>query len=207
MSCPYISVLTVADEHPASVLSMARALSRQTLPPDRFEWVACLNGADDHAREAFQALDVPFAVRPFEADLVRSTGAARNACASRTCGSILLLPDADWLPAAESLAAHVAVQEAGLCLAVARPRRPLRALVSAAAGRGSRTGAWSVPGSVYRAVGGFDASEGDPDHAERRLHRRLRRAGLPLRALDDRAVPGRRAGGRASEYVNTEDAR
>lgn len=205
MSCPYISVVTASGEGPGSLLGTAQALWAQTVPPDRFEWVVCLGAGGRHARDALQASAFPFSLRLVDADPVGAPAAARNACASRTCGSILLFAGAGWLPQGDSLAAHVAVQEAGLCLALGRRSHLLRALVHAFADRGSPAVAWSVPGSVFRAVGGFDETVADLHQAERRLQRRLRRAGLPVLAVEDHAARGEDSVERASQFVNAED--
>lgn len=198
MSCPYISVVTVRRERAPSIAETARALRLQTLAFERFEWVVCLDEGDAGARAELEGLDPPFGLRLVDTGPVATPGAARNACASRTCGSILLFPQAAWLPAPGSLAAHVALQEAGLCVAEERARRTLRRL----GGRAARTGAWSAPGRVFRAVGGFDEGAGAVGAIERRLRRRLRRAGL-----DARAVPahGRAGGDSVSDYATMED--
>lgn len=201
MSCPYISVLTVASERQQGLAATAQALQAQSLAHERFEWVVCLTGDGGDRQEALGALDLPFVVRPFEADPTRPPGAARNACASRTCGSILLFAEVGWLPASGSLAAHVAIQEAGLCIAVERARPLLRRLGR----RGPRPGAWSVPASIFRSVGGFDEGAPGIGRAERRLERRLRKAGLATRAVHERTDRGRDGGDGESDYATMED--
>lgn len=188
MSCPYISVLTVTSGRSELLSRQARALERQTLPAERFEWVVCLNGGDDGSEEALRAFDLPFTVRSFPSSRRLSAGAARNACAERTCGSILLFSDDDCLPAPESLAAHVAEQERGLCAAIGGI--DFDDGVRVTAWRPSRVGYWhlngansSVPGGVFRAVGGFDEELSGYGGEDLELGFKLARVGLPFRAL------------------------
>ncbi len=188
MPCPYISVLTVAGGRPRALRRKADALAAQTLDPERFEWVVCLNGGDDGSAAALSALDLPFSLKLFETDERLSAGAARNACAERTCGSILLFSDDDCLPAPDALARHVAEQEKGLCAAIG-------SVAFEADGerrwwRPARVGFWnlngansSVPAVTFRQIGGFDEDLVGYGGEDIELGFRLARAGLVFRAL------------------------
>ncbi len=189
MACPYISVLTVSTGRRELLLRKAEALAVQSLPPERFEWVVCLNGGDDGTASALQALGLPFSLRVFDTDRVVSAGVARNACAQRTCGSVLLFSDDDCLPGAGDLAAHVAEQERGLCAAVGAIHFQ-GADGSVNAWRPDRVGFWnlngansSVPGVAFRAVGGFDEGLSGYGGEDVELGYRLAAYGLPFRAL------------------------
>ena len=190
MTCPYISVLTVAGGRQEALLGQAEALTRQTLPPERFEWVVCLNGGDDGSAARLEALGLPFSLKLFETPERLPAGAARNACAQRTCGSILLFSDDDCLPAPGTLAAHVAEQERGLCVAVGGIDFDDGARV--VRWRPSRVGYWnlngancSVPGVAFRQVGGFDEALAGYGGEDLELGYRLAGAGLPFRALPE----------------------
>lgn len=188
MPCPYISVLTVAGGRPRELRRKADALVAQTLAPERFEWVVCLNGGDDGSAAALAALELPFSLELFVTDERLPPGTARNACAQRTCGSILLFSDDDCLPAPDALELHVAEQEKGLCAAIGS--------VAFEAGgerrwwRPARVGFWnlngansSVPAVTFRQVGGFDGGLVGYGGEDLELGYRLARAGLPFRAL------------------------
>jgi glycosyltransferase involved in cell wall biosynthesis len=202
--CPYISVLTVAGGRPRELRRQAEALAAQTLDPERFEWVVCLNGGDDGSGATLEALRLPFSLKLFETPERLPAGVARNACAQRTCGSILLFSDDDCLPAPEALARHVAEQESGLCVAIGS--------VAFEAGgerrwwRPGRVGFWnlngansSVPAVAFRQVGGFDETLPGYGGEDLELGYRLARAGVPFRALPEASVvhlgPDPREGG------------
>jgi len=190
VSCPYISVLTVSTGRRGLLLEKAEALRAQTLPPERFEWVVCLNGGDDGSADALDALRLPFTLRLFETDERLPAGKARNLCAQRTCGSILLFSDDDCLPAPDSLSLHVACQEEGLCAAVGgidfrsgaalRRWRPARARYWLLNGANS-----AVPGVHFRTVGGFDESLSGYGGEDLELGYRLALAGVRFRALPE----------------------
>jgi glycosyltransferase involved in cell wall biosynthesis len=190
VACPYISVLTVAGGRPEALLRKAGALAQQTLEPERFEWVVCLNGGDDGSAGPLQAMELPFSLKLFETSERLPAGAARNACAARTCGSILLFSDDDCLPAPHTLAAHVAEQERGLCAAVGGIDFDDGGRIDR--WRPSRVGFWnlngansSVPAVAFREVGGFDEELAGYGGEDLELGYRLTRAGLPFRALPE----------------------
>lgn len=190
MGCPYISVLTVSSGRREMLVRKAEALRAQTLPPERFEWVVCLNGGDDGSAGVLDDLNLPFTLRVFATGERLPAGSARNACAERTCGSILLFSDDDCLPAPDGLAAHVALQEAGLCAVIGgidfrsdlgvRRWRPARASYWLLNGANS-----SVPGVHFRAVGGFDETLSGYGGEDLELGYRLSQVGVPFRALPD----------------------
>jgi glycosyltransferase involved in cell wall biosynthesis len=209
--CPYISVLTVSDGHLELLRRKAEGLRAQALAPERFEWVVCLNGCDERARSELERLGLPFGLRVFETDARLPVGAARNACAERTCGSILLFSDDDCAPAPNRLAAHVALHESGLCVALetsggARRRRWWRRLTRA--GRLVSCTGWSVPGTVFRSLGGFEDGRDEREQVERALASRLVRAGLAFRPLQAGSWCVEGAGdGLREEAASMEDAR
>lgn len=208
--CPYISVLTVSSGRRELLRRQAEALVAQTLAPERFEWVLCLSGRDDGVRLELEGLELPFRLRSFETGERLPLGAARNACAQRTCGSILLFSGDDCVPAPDRLAAHVALQESGLCVAfevAAGARRGRWWRRSSRAGRLVSCVGWSVPGTVFRSLGGFEEELAERERAEWALERRLVRAGLAFRALQggSRCIDGAGHGPR-EKAVTMEDA-
>ncbi len=215
MACPYLSVLTVSSGRRGLLLRQAEALRAQSLPPERFEWVVCLNGpgggpdaADEVDAARLEALELPFALKLVELPQRLPAGAARNACAQRTCGSILLFSDDDCSPAPDALARHVARQEAGLCVSVGgidfedggtvRRWRPRRAAYWHLNGANC-----AVAGVHFRAVGGFDEQLAGYGGEDLELGYRLARAGVPFRALPNAVTvhlgPDPRAGGDADK--------
>lgn len=207
MSCPYISVLTVASGRREILLRKAAALTAQTLAPELFEWVVYLGVGDAGARQALEALGLPFALRVVESDRPLGAAAARNACAQRTCGSVLLFSDDACLPAPRDLAAHVAEQERGLCVAVgsvvpeggggAAPRKQPKVDF------GDLDGAnCSVPATVFHALGGYDEALLGDGAAAVELGYRLTRQRLPFRPLP--GAVARRIGAAARTDAGTD---
>lgn len=212
MALPEIGVITPSSGRRELLLAKFASLQRQTVAPERFEWLVCLNGPDDGSAAALQQTDAPFALRLVRRDEPLSPAAARNLAVSLASSPLLLFSDDDCLLEPGCLAAHLRChQRYGRSVGVGPVRLPaeLRASgvrepfeqVAALAGRvlwinatGTNT---SVPTEAFRRAGGYDESFAayggeDPD-----LAYRLRRAGLTFRYLPDALVHhhGRQLGG------------
>lgn len=189
-----LSVVTVTFGRPGVLRRKLESLSAQTLPPQRFELVLCVN-ADAETLRAVAGLELPFRVEVIALETRQGAAAARNACAERASGALLYFSDDDALLRADTLARHLAFH------------RSQAREVAAVGGvdwedggrvermRPKRVNYWnlhgvntSLPASAFARVGGFPewiASYGVEDVL---LGYALRRAGVPILALPAAAV-------------------
>ena len=63
MAGPIISVVTVTRNRPRMMMKKLESLARQTLPPDAFELVVCVNGDQRGSEALLAAAEVPFHVQ------------------------------------------------------------------------------------------------------------------------------------------------
>lgn len=188
MSSPKLSVITVSHNRRELLLRKAASLCAQTLAPEAFEWVVCLNGDVDGSQAALAQLKLPFAVKVVAFAVQQSASRARNACAALAEGGVLYFSDDDCLPAPATLAQHLAAQQTP-CAAIGpilfddgarrelwRPRRPRYWNFNGANS--------SAPKAAFAAVGGFDERLSGYGGEDLLLGYQLYRAGLPFVAVD-----------------------
>ncbi len=101
-----LSVITVTYGRLDLLMRKARALTEQTLAPERFEWCVVANG-DAEAAAWLAAARTPFALRALPLTAKGPVAAARNLAAASARGDFLLLSDDDVLPAPGCLEAHL----------------------------------------------------------------------------------------------------
>ncbi len=193
-----ISVVTASSQRRDLLRAKLASLEAQTLEPERFEWVVCLNGPDDGSAAALQAATPWFAMTVLYHQEALSPAAARNLAAAQATAPFVLLSDDDCLLVPGCLAAHLLFQKTvpdavGVGqlrlpeeLRGAAGREPFERVASISgrvlwtAATGANT---SVPAAALRRVGGYDESfeaygGEDPD-----LGFRLRRSGLAFRRV------------------------
>lgn len=132
MSGPRLSVVVPTYQRCEPLRQVLAACARQSLPPEHFEVVVSIDGADDPAEAALGGARYPFALR-----WVRGPhggpSAARNRGAALAAGDVLVFIDDDIVPEPDCLAEHwrvhaqtAGVERVGLGLVrlAARPRTP-----------------------------------------------------------------------------------
>jgi glycosyltransferase involved in cell wall biosynthesis len=136
------------------------SLQQQSLTPEAFEWIVCVNGSTDGSLEALQVKTAfKLKVIPFSTNKGPSRG--RNACIKEAKGQFLYLSDDDCLLAPQTLEQHLTRQkkQAGVVVIGA---------IQFEAGNKSlwqpeKVNYWnlngantSFPKALFNAIGGFD---------------------------------------------------
>lgn len=114
MAAPLLSVITASRDRPELLARKLDSLIRQTLQPELFEWIVCLDQDSGESRQALEAA-VTAAVPLFQVQVLDNPGRpgpgpARNHAASAAASRILYFSDDDCLPDPGTLRAHVAAQ-------------------------------------------------------------------------------------------------
>jgi glycosyltransferase involved in cell wall biosynthesis len=182
-----LSVVTVTHNRQALLERKLDSLLAQTLSPERFEWLLCVNGSSDGTLAFFQTLRLPFQLKLVVYEKQASPAVARNACARQARGRALYFSDDDCLLAPETLAAHARAQRVP-CVAIGG--------IDFEAGDESyrweprRVNYWNVNGAntsvdrrAFEAVGGFDECLEGYGGEDVLLGYMLGRYGLAFRAL------------------------
>lgn len=172
----------------ALLLRKLDSLLAQTLAPEHFEWIVCVNGADAGSLRALEAATPPFSLEVTECAVPISISAARNLCAARARAPTLYLSDDDCLLEPDTLARHLGAQQRSPCVAVGsisfehqgrarlwRPRKVHYWNVN-----GANT---SLPRAAFAALGGFDERLRGYGGEDVLLGYRLAARGLPVVAL------------------------
>ncbi|HEX7022471.1 MAG TPA: glycosyltransferase [Trueperaceae bacterium] len=193
MAGPEISVVTVTHDRLAVMRRKVDSMLRQTLRPERFEWIIRVNGCTDGTLEVLQALDLPFRMRLDVTSSQESPAMARNACARLAQGRFLYLSDDDCLLEPHTLARHLRAQEHreavfvggivfddGASTILQQPGRARYWHLN-----GANT---SLPQNAFQAVGGFDEDLMGYGGEDVLLGYRLRRHGLAFLALPQALV-------------------
>ena len=186
-----LSVVTVTHNRQALLERKLDSLLAQTLSPERFEWLLCVNGSSDGTLAFFQTLRLPFQLKLVVHEKQASPAVARNACARQARGRALYFSDDDCLLAPETLAAHARAQSAP-CVAIGGI--DFEAGDEAYRWEPRRVNYWNLNGAntsvdrqAFEAVGGFDERLEGYGGEDVLLGYTLRRYGLAFRA-----VPGAR---------------
>lgn len=190
-----LSVVTATIGRREKMLRKLEALRRQSLAPQRFEWVVCDNGSSDGTAEALKGEPREFALRTLRVTRNLGPSAGRNAAVSLARGKVLYLSDDDCLPEPDALELHLKAQDRP-CVAIGAvifrdelngveestwtPRKPGYWNVN-----GANT---SIPAASFREVGGFDEKLSGYGGEDVLLGYRLSRSGLPLRAVPQARV-------------------
>jgi len=117
-----ISIIIPTHQRCASVLRAVQALAQQTLSPDAYEVIVCIDGSQDATQEVLSRFSVTYKLRViWQPKLGRA--AARNTGMRLAAGDLLIFLDDDMEPAPGFLAAHLQAHAPGsqLCILGAVP--------------------------------------------------------------------------------------
>lgn len=188
-----LSVITVTRNRPQILAQKLASLAAQTLPPDRFELVICVNGCEQGSLELLRATGTPFSMTVLSFAANEGAAKARNACARQVEGEIIYFSDDDCLLCPDTLARHLAAQRRMPRVAVGAIRFEHDG--ASRAWRPGRVGYWNVNGAntslprkAFEAVGGFDESLSGYGGEDILLGYRLKQAGLSFMALPEARV-------------------
>lgn len=172
------------------------SLAAQTLSKDAFEVVVCDDSSTDGTRDWLAELHPPFALHVLTPTEKLGAARARNLCAKRATGEVLLFSDDDCLLAPHALAEHLkahrrfpeSVVIGRLTLPGSLRQKNRREPFERAFSFGNRalwinaTGAnTSVPAWAFRQVGGYDSSFSGYGGEDPHLALKLRALGLRFR--------------------------
>lgn len=172
------------------------SLAAQTLGKDAFEVIVCDDTSTDGTRAWLADLHTPFALHVLTPTEELGAARARNRCAERATGEVLLFSDDDCLLAPAALAEHLeahrrfrnSVVVGRLELPGTLRRKNRKEPFEKAFSFGNRalwinaTGAnTSVPAWAFRQVGGYDSSFSGYGGEDPHLALKLRALGLRFR--------------------------
>lgn len=188
-----LSVITVTFNRRALLLEKLATLRQQTLEPERFEWLVCVNGCADGTIEALEKIKTPFQLKVIVSPQTEAPAKARNVCARQAEGETIYLSDDDCLLLPDTLARHLAAQRRTPGVAVGAIRFEHDG--ASRAWRPGGVGYWNVngantslPSRAFEAVGGFDESLSGYGGEDILLGYRLKQAGLSFMALPEALV-------------------
>ncbi len=112
MNCkPQVSVVIPTFQRRASVERLLRAMSRQSLPPDRYEVIVSMDGSHDGTQEMVSAFPSLYRLRAiWQPNSGRAAACNAGICAAE--GNLIVLLDDDMEPTPELLAEHSRAHEA-----------------------------------------------------------------------------------------------
>jgi GT2 family glycosyltransferase len=197
-----ISVIVPTHQRRDRVLSLARALDRQTFPASDFELSVTVDGSTDGTSDALAALSPRYALH-VASQPQRGRAAALNAAVAQSRGALLVLLDDDMEPTPGLLAAHWRTHEGrprlGVMGAVPVPTPPgmrpaTRYVAEKFNGHLARlarpdtvlrltdfySGNFSIARAVFDEVGGFDEDFRVYGNEDLEFSFRLRAAGVSL---------------------------
>jgi glycosyltransferase involved in cell wall biosynthesis len=119
-----LSVVVPTHGRPASLVRALGALALQDLPADAFEVIVCVDGADEHTRDAIASFHAPYVLRTV-AGPGRGRAAACNAALAHAGNDVILILDDDMEPTPSCLRCHRRHHAAGtrVCVMGAVPVR------------------------------------------------------------------------------------
>jgi len=190
---PAISVITVTRQRLDILKRKLETLKAQSLPPEQFELVLCVNGDPDTLR-VVKDWQTPFALELLSFEKNMGSAKARNVCVARARAPLLYLSDDDALLNPDTLQKHLEFhQNNETCVVVGgvdweyegelEPMRP------------QRVNYWnlhavntSLPKEVFTAAGGFPEWLTTYGFEDILLGYALAKRGVPLVALPEVAV-------------------
>ena len=187
-----LSVITVTHNRRDSLKRKLGTLKAQTLAPEQFEWIVCLNGDTEGAQTMLQNAETIFGVKTLEFPEQVGSSVARNACVKKASGSVLYFSDDDCLLDEGVLEAHLETQQARPCVAIGSI---LFQAESVSVWQPAKVNYWntngantSVPKSSFETVGGFDENLQSYGGEDLLLGYRLHQQSLPFAALPEARV-------------------
>ena len=158
----HLSVIVPTHNRREVLADKLESLQTQTLAPELFEVIVCVDGSSDGTLELLNAYKADFELHIIHHPEARGVVAARNACARVANADVLLMSDDDCILNPQTLAAHVNLHQADNAVvgvgAVQQPGAAQRSLTKP--GRASwihATGAnTSMPRVAFEQVGGYD---------------------------------------------------
>lgn len=182
-------MFTVTRDRARILATKLESLSHQTLEPNRFELVLCVNSPDDEALSLLEQA-YPFTLKHVINQAPSSSAAARNACAALAEGEVLYLSDDDCVLEPGVLERHLNMQRQASCVAIGSIRFEDGASCRHWAPQqvhywnvnGANT---SMPRKVFERVGGFDERLTGYGGEDLLLGYRVSQLGVPFRALPE----------------------
>jgi GT2 family glycosyltransferase len=208
MNPPTISVITVTRNRRELLLRKLKSLSEQTIDPEEFELVVCVNGDEDGTVEAIKQARIPFEVQLITFPENRGVSLGRNACARVAKARLLYFSDDDCLLRKDNLQSHVnahlaspGIYQGGILWYQEDGR--YRDLLSQRLQYWNLHTDFSVLAEQFWEVGGFPEWLSGYGHEDVLLGFRLLQAGYPLVALagvvTDHIGPDPTASGQANK--------
>ena len=161
MNRPKLSVITVTFGRLAVLRRKLESLTAQTLAPERFELVLCVND-DPETLTVLQDLTLPFALMLVPFSERSGSAQARNACVRKARADLLYLSDDDALLHPDTLERHLNFHQAQTEATVAVGGVDWEQDGAVEAMRPARVNYWnlhgintSLPKAAFEAVGGF----------------------------------------------------
>jgi GT2 family glycosyltransferase len=182
-----LSVITVTHNRRELLLKKAASLGKQTLAPEQFEWVVCINHDVDGSKAALEALALPFGVKLLEFSSLQGSSLARNACVRLAAGELLYFSDDDVLVPEATLEHHLQFHQKQNRPVLGQGDIDWEYQGEVEAMKFTKVHYWningvntSLPRQSFEAVGGFPEWLSSYGHEDVILGYRLYRHGLPL---------------------------
>lgn len=182
-----LSIITVTHNRRALLERKLETLKVQSLAPDLFEWIVCLNGDSEGAGDMLRASEAVFKVRTLEFSTQQGSSVARNACAKKASGEVLYFSDDDCLLEEGVLEAHLNTQQERPCVAIGGVQfkaDSVNVWQPAKVNYWNTNGAnTSVPKEAFDQLGGFDDRLQGYGGEDLLLGYGLKKRGLPFVSL------------------------
>lgn len=181
-----LSVIVPTHNRRELLFDKLESLTNQTLSPDKFEVIICVDGSTDGTLEALSDYQANFRLTVLHHAEGKGVVAARNACAARAEGDLLLMSDDDCILNPRTLESHLELHASkpGEVVGVGGLRMPGDKRTLPVAGRAAwihATGAnTSLPKTAFDEVGGYDPYFRAYGGEDADLALRLKERGLPF---------------------------
>jgi glycosyltransferase involved in cell wall biosynthesis len=187
LAVPEISIITATYNRCDLLLKKLESLRQQTLSPERFEWILCINGSTDNTLKEFQNLQTPFHLKIIDFKTNQGISKGRNACVQEAQGAILYFSDDDCILQKDTLEKHLAVQQEA-CVAIGGIRFESETV---SMWQPQKVDYWnlngansSLPKKAFKQAQGFDERLHGYGGEDLLLGYLLKRQGLVFEALD-----------------------